>query len=68
MKVKHTFLKKGKMLRVYTDGKYAYSMPIEDATKVANCVKDAVRATGPVSTVVNQVEEASETLQEGTGT
>lgn len=68
MKVKHTFLKKGKILRVYTEGKYQYSMPIDDATKLVNIVKDAIRATGPVSTVVNQVEESSEALQEGSGT
>lgn len=59
MKVKHTFLKKGRLLRVYMDGKYQYSLPIEDAVKVANTVKDAVRATGPVSTVVTQIEDES---------
>lgn len=61
--MKHTFVKKGQVLRVYQDGKYVHSIPIKDAVKVANTMKDAVRATGPVSTVITMIED--ETAERG---
>lgn len=55
-KTEHTFLRKGKHLKIYTDGKWDYTLSIEDALKLANAVKDACRATGPVSVKVTQIE------------
>jgi hypothetical protein len=54
-KTDHTFLRKGKLLKVYTDGRWDYSMSVEDALKIANALKDACRATGPVSTKITQI-------------
>lgn len=55
-KTDHCFVRKGKLLKVYTDGIWEYSLSVEDALKVANAIKDACRATGPVSTKVTQVK------------
>lgn len=59
-KVKHTFLKVGRLLKVYTDDKYVYSLGIDDAIKVANSIRDAVRATGPVSVACLEIQQEEE--------
>jgi len=59
-RVERTFVRKGKVLRVYRDGKYSYSLSTDDAFKLCNTIKDALRATGPVSTKVTKVFEAFE--------
>lgn len=56
-KPKLTFLRRGKMVRVYHDGKYSHSIAVADLVKLSNTMKDAVRATGPVSTVVQILQE-----------
>lgn len=52
-----TFLRKGKRIKVYRDGDYSHTMSVEDFIKLGNVVKDAARATGPVSTVVTMIVE-----------
>lgn len=56
-KVRLKFHKKGKVVRIYHDGKYSHSMSVDDLLKLSNTFKDSVRATGPVSTVVTIVHE-----------
>lgn len=59
-KAKITFLRRGKIVRVFHDDKYSHSITVDDLVKLSNTMKDAVRATGPVSTVVGILQEEIE--------
>lgn len=57
IKVKHTFVKKGELLRFYTHGKYQYSIPVEHAMQMAEAVFRTIRGHGVHHVEILEVDE-----------
>lgn len=56
-KLKIAFMRRGEKVKVYHDSVYSHSMSVTDMIKLSNTMRDAARATGPVSTVITTFDE-----------